>query len=165
LPAFFQAGVSGVLFCQTIEGLADVPDALFFRMKIDEEAQDASAARGAAGESVDVQEIVALVQGQLAAFFFEGAEAGVVHLQAGGVGGEKGADERAGARGEFTEDGAEAVARFAVAGPAAQNAGGGTEGDVFVHGGIAAALGYQKIAIGGGEIDGRRGEEKDLAGF
>jgi hypothetical protein len=34
-----------------------------------------------------------------------------------------------------------------------------------VDGGIAAALCDEEIAIGIGEVDGRRGEEKDLTGF
>src|SRR5206468_9364467 len=69
---------SDLALSEWLEALAGEPDAGLGGIEVGEDAEDAPAVGGTAGESVHVQQVVPLVQGQLASGLFQGAEAGEV---------------------------------------------------------------------------------------
>src|SRR5947207_72987 len=66
-----ESVAQGKLGHRSIEGLADVPYASNRRIDIHEDPENARSMRWAGGESVHVQKIVALVQGQVPSLFFQ----------------------------------------------------------------------------------------------
>src|SRR5580693_6376616 len=79
-----EAGESGILcemFGEHRKILANIPHAWLGGMNIGEHAQNSSAMSGASGKSIDVKQIVALVNRQRAAFFFDGTEAGEIEFE------------------------------------------------------------------------------------
>ena len=71
---------------KNLEFFGRIPDARLRGIQIREDAQDAPAARGAARKCVHMQQIVAFVQRQPAAFFFERAKARKIDGPFPGVG-------------------------------------------------------------------------------
>ena len=74
---------------ESFEILRRLPHAGLRRIQIREDAQDAPAARRAAGKRIHVQQIVALVQRQAAPFLFKRAKAREIERPLPGVGREK----------------------------------------------------------------------------
>ena len=84
-----EACVVRILFRENGEGVGCDPVAGFRWMDVGEDAQDEIAVGGARGKGVGVDQVIARVIRQVAAFFFERTEAGVIEFPGAGVSGQQ----------------------------------------------------------------------------
>src|SRR5438045_7394761 len=71
----------GQLWHRRIEGLADIPHSSNRRIDIHEDPENACSVSRTRGESIYMQKIVTLVQGQVSPLFFQRPETGQIQME------------------------------------------------------------------------------------
>lgn len=154
-----DAGVGGVFFGDVGEIADGIPDARLRGVQIGEDAQDASAARGAQAKGIHVQQIVALVQRKVAPLLLERTEAGVVGLPFTGVRAQEIAQKLEHVGAVVAQDVVQMRLGAVVAGKSAHGVIGGAVGDVFVQAKLVPFAGKQEFTLIGRKLVGQLREK------